>query len=252
VLTPAWGTVVTIGGHPAAWATERGGVTLLRFDQRFVHLDLHAGSVEPEGSGWRYGSDIARSELPRVVAGFNGGFKLDYGSVGFLLGGRVATPLTGGLASIVTYQDGTTQIGTWDTGVPEPGKGLTSVLQNLHLLVDHGQPAPTVASCVSECWGATLGGGSDVARSALGITGNGELVWAGGESLSPAEIAQALAGAGVQRAVELDINPEWVAAYLYSHHPGRLTVIPVVPGQPGIPGQLLEPDSRDFFTVVAN
>jgi hypothetical protein len=225
---------------------------LLRFDQRFVHLDLHAGTVEPEGGGWRYGSEIGAAELPHVIAGFNGGFKLDYGSVGFLLVVRTAVPLRDGLASIVTYQDGTTQIGAWHGGVPEPGKGVVSVLQNLHLLVDRGQPAPTVDSCISECWGATLGGGSSVARSALGITSAGDLVWAGGEGVSPAEIAQALAGADVQRAVELDINPEWVAGYLYVHHPGRLTAVPVLAGQPGIPGQLLAPDSRDFFTVLAN
>ena len=29
------------------------------------------------------------------------------------------------------------------------------------------------------------------------------------------------------------------------------TAVPVVPGQSGIPGQLLAPYSRDFFTIVA-
>jgi hypothetical protein len=52
------------------------------------------------------------------VAGFNGGFRLNYGSVGFLADGRVAVPLTAGLGSIVTYQDGATQIGAWQQGVP--------------------------------------------------------------------------------------------------------------------------------------
>jgi hypothetical protein len=251
-LGPGWKPVASVAGQPAAWIAQRSGVTLLRFNQRLVHLDLHAGSGEPEGSGWLYGDRIGANEVHRVVAAFNGGFKLSYGSVGFSLGGRVAVPLSAGLASIVTYATGKTQIGAWREGVPARGLKITSVLQNLYLLVDHGVLASTASSCGSACWGSTLGGGTDVARSALGITGEGQLVWAAGASLSTAQIGQALVGAGVERAVELDINPEWVAGYLYVHHGGGPTAIPVVPGQLGIPGRLLAPYSRDFFTITAN
>jgi hypothetical protein len=78
-------------------------------------------------------------------------------------------------------------------------------------------------------------------------------VWAGGEHLTVADLVDALMGAGVVRAVELDINPEWVAGYLYGHRGGHgpLAPQPVVPGQPGTPGQFLAPYSRDFFTVDA-
>jgi hypothetical protein len=247
-----WTPVASIGAQPAAWVALRSGVTLLRFDQRLVHLALHAGSGEPGGQAWTYGDHIGANEIHRVLAAFNGGFKLSNGPVGFLADGRVAVALTAGLGSIVTYRNGTTDIGAWQQGVPAPGLGVASVLQNLHLLVDRGVAAPTVESCVLSCWGPTLGGGSEVARSALGITGNGQLVWAAGEHLSPAMIAQALVDAGVVRAVELDINPEWIAAYLYVHHPGGPTAMPVVPGQLGIPGRFLEPYSRDFFTILAN
>jgi hypothetical protein len=249
---PIWKPVATIGGQPAAWTARRSGVTLLRFDQQLVHLALHAGSSEPGGQGWTYGDRIGASEVHRVVAAFNGGFKLSYGSDGFLADRRVAVPLARGLGSIVTYQNGTTDIGAWHEGVPARGLTVASVLQNLHLLVDHGVVAPTVQNCVLACWGATLGGGSEVARSALGITADGQLVWAAGEHLSPSMIAQALISAGVVRAVELDINPEWVAGYLYIHHGGGPTAVPVVPGQLGIPGRLLAPYSRDFFTILAN
>jgi len=59
--------------------------------------------------------------------------------------------------------------------------------------------------------------------------------------------------AGVVRAIELDINPEWVAAYPYGHRGGVAppAPVPIVPGQPGVPGQFLVPYSRDFFTIVA-
>jgi hypothetical protein len=248
--TSSWQPVARVVGEVAAWQAQRSGVTLLRFDQRLVRLALHAGLGEPEGT-WRYGDRIEPREIHRVVAAFNGGFKFETGVIGFMADGRVAVALQPGLASIVTYRNGTTEIGAWEGGVPTRGQPIASVLQNLHLLVDHGVPAGSVESCVQECWGSVLGGGTLIARSALGITGDGQLVWAAGESLSPAAIAQALVGAGVQRAVELDINPEWVAGYLYVHGGRRgPSAEQVVPGQNGIPGRFLEPYSRDFFTIL--
>jgi hypothetical protein len=62
-----------------------------------------------------------------------------------------------------------------------------------------------------------------------------------------------MAAAGARRGVELDINPDWVAGYLYVHHAtSGPTPVPVVPGQYGIAGHLLAPYSRDFFTVLSN
>lgn len=239
-----------MNGEVAVWAAQRPGVSLLRFDQSLLTLKLHAGIGEPSGVGWAGGSAIGSAEARTAVAGFNGGFRLNLADVGFLLHGRVGVPLRAGLASIVSYAGGETNIGSWRAEVPVARTHIASVLQNLHLLIDEGRLAPTLG-CVQECWGATLGGGVDVARSGLGIRRDGQLVWAGGESLSPATLARALLAAGARRAVQLDINPEWVASYLYVHREGKLLPLQVVPTQPGIPGQLLSPYNRDFFTVLA-
>jgi hypothetical protein len=217
-----------------------------------VHLTLHAGSSDGGVAGWTYGDQISPREIHLVLAAFNGGFRLSYTDVGFSSGGHVAVALKPGLASIVTYTDGTSNIGTWLNGVPTARKSVFSVLQNQRLLVDRGAPAATVTNCVLVCWGHTIQALTTVARSGLGITGSGQLVWAAGEQLSPAALAAALISAGAVRAIELDINPDWVAGYLYVHHPTGPTAVPVVPGQHGIAGQLLAPDSRDFIAVVAN
>jgi hypothetical protein len=145
----------------------------------------------------------------------------------------------------------TTDVGTWGAGVPRPHRAVYSVLQNQRLLVDGGAPAATAASCGESCWGETIGGRTVVARSALGVRADGQLLWAAGEQLLPATLADALVRAGAVRAVELDINPDWVAGYLYVHHRGGPSAEPVVPGQLGIAGRLLEPYSRDFFALVA-
>src|ERR1035441_5595816 len=233
-------------GQTAVWiARSQSGIGLLSFNQRLVGLRLHSGTVDAGSTGWRLGPEVRGLERQRLVAAFNGGFKLATGAGGFQSYGRVAAPLQTGLGSVVTYTDGYTDIGSWQHEVPAPGRGIASVRQNLTLLIDHGAAASLVG-CDS-CWGATLGGVSDPARSALGITANGRLVWAGGGHLTVAALANALLGARVVRAVELDINPEWVAGYLYGHRGGvgPLAPVPIAPGQVGVPGTFLNPSSRD-------
>jgi hypothetical protein len=129
---------------------------------------------------------------------------------------------------------------------------VAGVRQNLHLLIDGGRVPSSVDTCIKVCWGDPLHEQHIVARSALGITADGELVLAAGHNLSVRALAEALAAKGVVRAMELDINPRWVAVYLYSHTPHSVAPapIPLVPGQTGIPGQFLQPYFRDFFTVI--
>jgi hypothetical protein len=236
----------------AAWIERTpSGVAVMSFDQRELELHLHSGTIDAGTLGWRYGPAIGGPERRHLVAAFNGGFRLTTGAGGFEAYGHVAVPLRDGLGSIVTYADGSTDIGSWHREVPAPGKRVASVRQNLTLLIDHGVPASTTGCRI--CWGATLGGVPDPARSALGITAGGRLVWAGGEHLTVAQLVNALIAVHVVRAVELDINPEWVAGYFYGQRGGRrpLVAVAALPNQSGIPGHYLSPWSRDFFTVVA-
>jgi len=251
VTGPSWTVVARIGAHPVAWLAQAGAATLMRLDQRYVRLDLHAGSKDGGVNGWTYGDAISAGEIHHVIAAFNGAFKLTYSNVGFVSGGHVAVALKHGLASVVTYTDGTTNIGAWGNGVPSARHTVFSVLQNQHLLVDRGVPASTLVSCVQNCWGGTIKNLTIIARSGLGITASGELIWAAGEQLSPTSLAAALIAAGAVRAIELDINPAWVAGYLYTHHPSGPVPVGLVPAMRGITGQWLQPWSRDFFAVVA-
>ena len=127
-----------------------------------------------------------------------------------------------------------------------PPCGRTSLL-----LIDHGTAASTL-DCLS-CWGATLGGVIDPARSALGIQANRHLIWAGAEHATVRAIADALLSAGVVRAVELDINPEWVAGYLYGHRggPGPLATIPGRAGPARHPRAFPRAMELDDSTITA-
>jgi hypothetical protein len=255
-----WVPAVAIRGRTGVWISrvkafrEPGfTITLLRFDQSLVTLALHAGGSEPGGSGWPHGNAIGGPERKVVVAAFNSAFRESYGAGGFLEGGRIGWPLRRGKASVVIYRDGAADIGRWQEGVPAPGRPVEAVRQNLALLIDGGRIASTVEDCIKVCWGDPLHEQPIVARSALGITPNGQLVLAAGHDLSVRALAEALIGKGVVRAMELDINPRWVAMYVYAHprHSATPVPIPLMPGQTGIPGQFLAPYFRDFFTVVA-
>jgi len=189
-----------------------------------------------------------------LVAAFNSGFRESYGAGGFVQGGRVGWRLHRGAASVVIYKDGTADIGAWRHGVPAPGRSVAAVRQNLGLLIDRGRVPSSVDRCIKLCWGDPLHEQPIVARSGLGIGADGELLWAAGHDLSVRALADALVGAGAVRAMELDINPRWVAGYVYAHH-GRgagLGPVSLVPGQTGIPGQFLQPYFRDFFSVLAH
>lgn len=124
---------------------------------------------------------------------------------------------------------------------------MYSVRQNLQLLADNGRPTPAAADW--GLWGATLGGGEYVARSALSQDAAGDLIYAASMSTTPYDLARVLVRAGARTAMELDINPEWVQLDFARKPGGRLTA--AVPGQNHPADQYLLGWTRDFITVLA-
>ncbi len=157
------------------------------------------------------------------------------------------SPLRPGFASLVIDRSGPARIGVWGRGLPGPGEAVFSVRQNLQPLVLNGRP--TAASAGWTVWGATLGGGAYVARSAVGQDAAGDLMYAASMSAVPADLAAALAGHGARTAMELDTNPEWVQLDAAGMPGGALTA--EVPGQYRPAGQYLAGWTRDFFAVLA-
>src|SRR5438270_3596148 len=77
--------VVSLQGQTAAWmARLPSGVTVLYFDRGLVTLALHSGTIDAGSSGWHYGPAVLDGERTRLIAAFNGGFKLETGSGGFV------------------------------------------------------------------------------------------------------------------------------------------------------------------------
>ena len=105
---------------------------------------------------------------------------------------------------------------------------VVSVRQNLDLLVDGGQPVPGLDAADTTQWGATLGNAVYVWRSGVGVTADGALVYVGGPGLNITDLADLLVRAGAVRAMELDINTDWVNFSTYH---------PATPGRPSFGGQ---------------
>ena len=226
------GSVITI-------ATFRGPVTYV----------LHNGSQDPGRLAGPVlaGPKITGPARARLLAAFNGGFKMSSLAGGYEQEGHVARPLRPGLASLVIDRSGQARIGVWGRTVPGPGEAVYTVRQNLWLLVSGGKPTAQAARWWR--WGGTIGRTENVARSALGQNAAGDLMYAASMSASPGDLARALARSGAVVAMELDINPEWVQLDAASRPGGALRA--GIPGQHRPANQFLTGWTRDFIAVLA-
>jgi hypothetical protein len=218
-----------------------------------VHLRLVPGAGEPGGT-WTVPPNLTGAAAAQAVAAFNGGFRFQDAKGGFYLDGRSAIPLRPGAASVVIYDNGAINIGSWGSQVAMTAH-VRAVLQNLVLLVDGGKLASNTSYSDTHIWGATLGANTVVARSGIGVTRTGALVYVAGPALTARALAEAPQRAGAVRAMTLDINPEWVTFNLYNHpdptNPAQTTATKLYPRMQTPATRYLGPtrESRDFFTI---
>ena len=212
-----------VSGLPAVYETalvppggsQPAGIAWI--DTRLLAARLYSGSESPGGGPYKYTAPILPGDARRLVAAFNGGFKMSSAEGGYYTEGKIIVPLRAGAASLVIYANGSVQLGAWGTDVRMTRK-VVAVRQNLVPLVAGGRPTALAASADWEAWGATCGASSCAPavpgieqqwRSAAGITADGALVYVQGPALAPLQLADLLVRAGAVRGMELDINPDW-------------------------------------------
>ena len=218
--------------------------SLLKFVQ-------HPGFSDPgHMERWSQPAMIPTSQQSGLVATFNGGFKIKNSRGGFYADGHTVGTLVKGAASLVVYTDGHSDVLSWPG--TKPGANIVSVRQNLTLLINNGEIAPNLAKNVLANWGWTIKDAYFVWRTGIGVTATGDFVFIAGNALSIQSLANLLQRAGAVRAMELDINAEWISYMWYT---------PGLTSQSLIPHKLLDfarpadryfkPTSRDFFAVYA-
>jgi hypothetical protein len=213
-----------------------------------VRYALYDGSEDPyiPYREVRDRSAVTGENRSRLLAAFNGGFKMVADSGGYEQEGHVISPLRYGFASLVIGRDGQATIGVWGHDLPRPGEDPYSVRQNLQPLVLDGKP--TGSAYDWGLWGATLGGGEYVARSAVGQNAAGDIMYAGSMSATPYDLARAMSRYGARTGMELDINPAWVQLDV-AHKPGGYLRAEVA-GQYRPADQYEYGWTRDFVAVL--
>ncbi|MHB8466156.1 MAG: hypothetical protein ACYDH6_13685 [Acidimicrobiales bacterium] len=223
-----------------------GGVPVgvARLDTWLTRVVVYAGTSQPGGT-WSAEGSVPPSQQADMVASFNGGFQFGSAGGGFYADGRAQPPLRDGAASLVVHRDGTAEVAQWGRDAALTPDVL-QVRQNLSLLVDAGQPSPLASSWGA--WGATLSHGAATWRSAVGSDNRHHLYFVGGPNLTPSGLASVLVAVGAQRAMELDINPQWV---FFAHYTGGLPPIgtKLLASMNYAPAHVLNPSWRDFVAV---
>ncbi len=223
-------------------------------DTKLLTPTLYSGSTIPGGGPYTHTAPVSPAAAKTLVAAFNSGFLMTNANGGYYTDGKTILPLRNGAASFVIYRNGAADIVAWSHGAAVPPE-VVAVRQNLDLLVDHGKPIPGLNPTDTTQWGFTLGNAVYVWRSGLGITADGALVYAGGPGLNITTLADILARAGAVRAMELDINTDWVDFATYRPHgasglaaPGNGTNL--LPDMYGGPNRYFAAWwSRDFITM---
>ena len=251
----------SVDGTPAIYTTQVRPdavytsyvVGVAWMDTRLLRAQLYSGSEVPGGGPFRFSAPITTLASRTLDAAFNAGFKMQDANGGYYTDGRTEVPLRPGAASLVVYRDGSATVGAWGSEVTMSSR-VASVRQNLDLIVNGGRPVPGLLANDNSQWGFTLGGAYAVWRSGIGVTRDGALVYVGGPSLEITSLANLLVDAGAVRAMELDINTDWVQFSTYLAAPGRPVSgaqgTSLLPNMAGDPSRYFESWwIRDFYTM---
>jgi hypothetical protein len=215
-------------------------------DAERTHLSYVPGLAEPPPPlSHRGPSEVPLALRKRVVATFNGGFPLETSNAGLIYRGKVKEAMVDGIATVVEYRDGRTDIVRWHLGPTAP-ENVWFAKQNLPPIVYEGRLNPNLTDGPE--WGETVDNAVRVWRSGLGIDRRGNLIYAAANDQTVASLAKILQRAGAVRALELDINEDWTSFISYSH-PGAASPSNLLPEMFRPADRYLTPDERDFFAV---
>jgi len=201
--------------------TDHGRITLLWLDPTRLRFRFVPGTRWPEGSPAAPADSTPSTWTSRMVAAFDGGFKLSDHVGGYYYRGRTVAALRAGLAAFTVTGDGVLHVGVWGADL-HLTPTTTVVRENLPPIVLAGVVRARASDGVSR-WGITIGKRTAVNRSALGLLPDGGLVFLAGRDVTPVEVGDALVGVGVREAMMLDMNALWPTGYLYSHSGSHVT-----------------------------
>lgn len=225
-------------------------VSLVKINLHKLSLGIEAGTYYPGGDYKKYGPGIVPPTIQKantLLAVFNGGFQAKDGHYGMIVGDKTYVPLRKDLPALVIYKDGSASISAY----PDIYKrsDVLAVRQNGPFLIKDGEIA-SFEDKSTDTWGRTTTNSMYTWRSGIGITKEGNLIYAVGSSLVPQTLAKALLSAGAVDAIQLDINPFWVRFILYTPQGnGKYVYTPLLKDMQDGGYNYLHGYNKDFFYV---
>ena len=233
-------------------ARPYASVGVLLVDSRRVRLHITGGTIDPGGDrGVKGPGTIPQGDVATLLAAWNGGFKGPHGGFGMRADGKEYRPLRNGLATVCVDAQGAITMGEWGAGMAW-AETLVACRQNAVLLVKDGEVSKRVGEG-NDTWGYVNVNSAEFItwRSAIGLTKDGNLLVAAGNSLSAATLAKALQAAGAYTAMQLDINSPYVlTALFFGQSDGSLRAEKFMDSMPDSASRFFKTQERDFMYLT--
>lgn len=227
-------------------------VAIVAIDASRVRVHVVAGTQEPVSPVRipRTGL-IPQSDLPGLVAAFNGGFRAIHGGYAMMVGGQTLLPPKSYGDTIALYKDGSIRIAPWSV-ISATLPLMDSYRQTPPYLAYQGQIDSSLTNEASLLWGATVTRQTVIWRSALGLSADHQTLYYGaGESLTALRLAQAMVAAGASDVAELDVNLSYERFLTYDPPNGNFDGVALLAAMNTKPKlYTLIPATRDFFYLT--
>ncbi len=226
-------------------------VTLTQLDMKELKISAVAGREQPSGVIGIPGPGKIPFEIAttnKLIAAFNGGFQYKDGAYGMIVNNKTYLPLKNDSATLIAYSNGDLKLIKYEGSIPTDGS-VDFIRQNCPMLLENGEIA-TYNDANRQLWGRTPTSSIYTWRSGVGITSNGNLIYAVGNNLIPDTLAQALKMGGAVNAMQLDINPFWVRFNTFdTKGDGTYNTSTLTKGVYNGSTQFLNGYQKDFFYV---
>lgn len=225
-------------------------VSLVKMDMKKLGIGAQAGTYYPGGTHGVWGSGYVPKNIQQsnsLLAVFNGGFQEKDGHYGMIVGKKTYVPLRKDIPLFILYKDGSSAFADY-TGQTIPASAA-AIRQNGPYLIHDGEITQYIEQG-PDTWGRTTTNSMYTWRSGIGVTKNGNLIYAVGNSLIPQTLAKAFKDPGAVTAIQLDINPYWVRFILYnSVGNGNYSYYPLLNNMHNGGSEYLHKYNKDFFYV---
>ncbi|HHH29290.1 MAG TPA: hypothetical protein ENK57_13235 [Polyangiaceae bacterium] len=229
---------------------------VVAMDLTQIELHLVAGSAEPraltaEGRKYERSGLIPDDDQKRLLAGFNGGFKMEHGRWGMRIDGVTLVQGRAHGCTIAKEKAGQLVIAPWQE-LEERHESFVWWRQTPPCMYLKGERHGGLWDPEAKGWGAALEGDTVIRRSAFGLDEERKVLFVSVSNHTSARaIADGMHHAGAANVAQLDVNWSFPRFVVFPEDRGKRYTRSLFEGfEVDEDDYLREPNARDFFYVV--